>query len=265
MIKDGLNMKKDKQRIILLSAVIAFLIFLILGLITITILNIKKENTTTTSKLSTTTRRTADTTISTTSKILPEENMENTTSQNRITTQNTTSSQGNKTTKKNTTSRKTTSTRITTKKEQATTSSSSSSFIPEKNKYETTNESTNYENAVDSWEWEIVKRINDERKKNGLSELRVAVRLRQLAEEAADIWNTYTDADIDEYLEGYSHYGIKSNTLNETTGYLSLYNRTINKTDITKDKTIEYIGVGVIYLKKGISGIPSYYYVIIYE
>lgn len=251
-------MNESKGKIIILYALIAFMIVVIGCLLIITFLSAKEENKDNVDKLSTTTRRTMSSTSTlptneTTEVIEPPTTTTSTTTS--------TTSTSKKTTKRTTTSRKKTTKKTTTTKKITT----SVPDFPEPIDRETTNESTDYPNALDEWEWKVVDAINAERIKNGLNPLEVAVDLRRLAEEAADFWYEYDDDEISDYLEGYSHYAIKSNNLSMSTGYNYLIDRTKINTKVTTNKYMRYLGVGVIYLDRGLNGIKTHYYVIIYE
>lgn len=254
----------DKKKIVILSLIIGFVSFCIILVGIIAYLSIVNENKVEDNKLSTTTRRTVETekvtepptTTTTITKTFPTTNpptQEVTT--NKITT-STTKKSTTTTKKKTTTSKKTT----TTKK-----ASTGVSVIPYPDEREVTYESTNYPNADDEGAWNIVDLINEERIKNGLNPVEVAVELRRLAEEAADFWYEYSDDEIKSYLYGHSNYRRKSNHLYTNSAYLSMYQATIENTKVTTDKNLKYIGVGLIYRVNGIGGLATHYYVIIYE
>lgn len=234
----------DKKKITILISIISFTIILIVFLCVIAFLSIRAENMKKSDNLTTTTRRTFSTTTKETSN---PELPQTTTTKNSVT----------KTTMR--TSNTISKTRTTTKR--VTTSSN----IPEKVTRPTTTSSIDYPNALDSWEWNIVDAINKERKENGLNELQVATDLREIAHEKADDWINLTDNEFKTTLKGYSFYGKKSNNLNRVTGYNSLITSTKDNTVITKTRGLSYLGVAVLYKEQGFNGIPTHYYVIIYE
>lgn len=259
---------EDKKKIIILSFIIGFVSILIILVGIIVYLSIVNENKVDEDKLSTTTRRTIDITEteSTTTKS-PEENT--TTTEPITTNQTTTSSKvtSNKTTNKvaTTTAKKTTTSKKTTKNTTTKKVNTGESVIPIPEEREVTYESTDYPNADDEGAWNIVDKINEERIKNGLNPVQVAVDLRRLAEEAADFWYEYSDDEIKDYLYGHSNYRRKSNHLYTNSAYLSMYEATIQNTKVTTNKNIRYVGVGLIYRVNGIGGLATHYYVIIYE
>ena len=260
----------DKNKIVILSLIIGFVAILIILVGYIAYLSFVDENKPSTDKLSTTTRRTVD--VSEEETTNPSNAMEPTTtssttttttsSTTALTTKSTTKSNTSTTTKKKnpTTKKSTTTTKKTTNKV-----NSGESVIPIPDEREVTYESTDYPGADDEGAWNIVDLINEARKKNGLKPVEVAVELRRLAEEAADFWYEYTDVEIKAYLYGHSNYRRKSNHLYTNSAYLSMYQATVENTKVTTDKNLKYIGVGLIYRENRVGGLPTHYYVIIYE
>ena len=256
---------EDKKKILILCIVIAFIIVLIVCLGIIAYLSYQAENApTSNSNRQTTTRRNTvsseaiiddDTTSSVTTSTVPMSSgiASSNTSSNSSTTR--------------ISSAKTTSSRYTTKTSTRTVTVTGPTIIitEERPTHPVTDGESNYPNALNDWEWEIVEMINEERRSNGLDELEVASDLRTLAEEAADYWDDFTESELKAYLAGNSYYAKKSNNLNHNNGYLSLYQDTISKTKVTTRDDLRYLGVGVIYKENGFNGIPTHYYVIIYE
>ncbi len=255
----------DKKKIIILSLVIGFVSFLLILVGIITYLSIIDENKVDNDKLSTTTRRTVEMDESTTTN---QSSIEASTSPSTTTKINSTTSQHveqQSTTTKITTKKRTTTTKKPTKKTTTQKINTGESVIPIPDEREITYESTDYPNADDEGAWNIVDKINEERLKNGLKPVHVAVELRRLAEEAADFWYEYSDEEIKNYLYGHSNYRRKSNHLYTNSAYLSMYEATVANTRVTTDKNIRYVGVGLIYRINGIGGLATHYYVIIYE
>ena len=112
--------------------------------------------------------------------------------------------------------------------------------------------------------WTIFNRINDKRQNNGLNKLLMDYDLRNLAEEAADLYSGTNDDELHQYLYGKNHYAIADNSLSSN-GYIELYNKTITRTQILNNSYYKYVGIAVLEKEHGISGIHTYYYVIIYE
>lgn len=254
---------KDKSKIAVLYFIIIFVSLLIVGLAFVVYLSIRAENKGPDTEITTTTRRTIDKEESTSKKTTTSTTSENGTSI--ITTS--TSSSISLTTKKTTTSKGTTTKRTTKKsttKRPTTTKPTTKPIIPDYT-HPITNGPTDYPGALDDWEWNIVDKINDLRVKNGLNRLSVASDMRTLAEEAADIWEDYGQEEMENYVDGYGMYAMKNNNLSHTNGYNTLYQNTINKTPVATRQGLRYIGVGVIFKEDGFNGIPTHYYVIIYE
>ncbi len=260
----------DKKKIVILSLIIGFVAILIILVGYIAYLSFVEENKTSTDKLSTTTRRTVDVSEEATTNLPNQEEMTTTSSTTMtttttsittaLTTKSTTKSHTSTTTKK-----KTTTTKKSTTKKTTTKVNSGGVVIPIPDEREVTYESTDYPGADDEGAWNIVDLINEARQKNGLKPVEVAVELRRLAEEAADFWYEYTDVEIKAYLYGHSNYRRKSNHLYTNSAFLSMYQATIENTKVTTDKNLKYIGVGLIYRENGVGGLPTHYYVIIYE
>ncbi len=263
----------DKKKIIILSLIIGFVAVLLILVGIIAYLSFIDENKTPNDKLSTTTRRTV---LSKDEEETTTNGIQNPTQSTTVTTKEISSTEV--TTSKNnsskpitssttTTKKKTSSTKkkTTAKKKTTTKTNSGGSIIPIPDEREVTYESTDYPNADDEGAWNIVDLINEERIKNGLKPVEVAVELRRLAEEAADFWYEYSDDEIKDYLYGHSNYRRKSNHLYTNSAYLSMYEATVKNTKVTTNKNLKYIGVGLIYRVNGIGGLATHYYVIIYE
>lgn len=261
----------DKKKIVILSLIIGFVAILIILVGYIAYLSFVEENKTSTDKLSTTTRRTVDVSEEATTNLPNQEEMTTTpsTTQTTTTTTSSTTALTTKSTTKShtstTTKKKTTTTKKSTTKKTTTKVNSGGVVIPIPDEREVTYESTDYPGADDEGAWNIVDLINEARQKNGLKPVEVAVELRRLAEEAADFWYEYTDVEIKAYLYGHSNYRRKSNHLYTNSAFLSMYQATIENTKVTTDKNLKYIGVGLIYRENGVGGLPTHYYVIIYE
>ena len=249
---DEETLKNDKKKIAILISIIVFIVILIVLFMIVVILDI--NSTDEQKKFSTTTRRT----------VSVEESSNNDDSNNEVNTSEvteeidittTTSTTVKQTSKTNTSSNGTkviTSTKIITS-----TSIKVVEIIPPTITHETTNDKSTYPDSLDAWEWEIVNLINAERKKNGLNELLVAKDLRQLAEEAADLWLGSGNDVVKEYLTGHSNYRKRTNY--DDVDSASLYRDTIAETKVTTNASLRYLGVGVLYKN------DTYYYVIIYE
>ena len=243
--------KNDKSKIIMLISLIVVVSILLIGFVFIAVLDFTQEGTK--SYLKTTTRRTIPSTESTTHNmttltteevVIPEE--DETTTTTTTTKNNSSGTNTNKTTKTVVTSTK------------IVTSTRTQIVIPS-NEYKVATGSTTYPDALDSWEWEIVDLINEERRKNGLNELLVAEDFRRIAEEAADLYYTNGEESVKSYLANYSNLRMFSNlNINART----LYTNTLNSTKVTTNPYIRYVGVGVL-LKD--TGLNTYFYVIIYE
>lgn len=130
---------------------------------------------------------------------------------------------------------------------------------------EVAEDSTTYPNALDFWEWNIVDLINAERVSLGNPQLKVAVDLRRLAEQAADYWYDHTAEEVQAYIGDYRFYARQIVNANMTASYNYIYDLVEYYTDITTNKNYEYIGVGVIYLDQSLKGMRTHYCVIIFE
>lgn len=247
---DEETLKNDKKKIAILISIIVFVIILIVLFIVIVILDSQRDEEQ--KKLSTTTRRTVnatevdnngDNTNQTTSNIISEEV---------TTTTSTTIKPTNKTKVTSNNGNKVTMTTVITS-----TSIKVVDILPPSVSHEITFDKSTYPDSLDAWEWQIVNLINAERKKNGLNELLVAKDLRQLAEEAADLWLGSGTEVVKEYLTGHSNYRKYTNYDDVTAN--SLYNDTIASTKVTTNSALRYLGVGVLYKNN------TYYYVMIYE
>lgn len=234
---DEETLKNDKKKIAILISIIVFVVILIVLFIVVVILDI--NNTDQQKKYSTTTRRTVSIEESSSNN---EENNNEIIEEIDITS--TTSTMVKSTNKTNISSNGTTSKKVV-------------EVFPPSITHETTNGKSIFPNSLDDWEWEIVNLINKERKKNGLSELLVAKDLRQLAEEAADLWGSSEPDDATKVLTGHSYYRKYSNY--DDVNSSSFYEDTIVETKVTTISELRYLGVGVIYKNN------TYYYVIIYE
>lgn len=240
---------KDSSKVILLITLIVVVSILLIGFVFIAVLDFTHKSAK--NYAPTTTRRTYEVKeeeSSTTTTTLNIESLSTTT------VSTTTSTKGeNKTTSKTTKATKTT-----TKSSVTPTEEENNSVIPN-NTYSVATTPTTFEDALDSWEWEIVRLINEERVRNGLNELLVAVDFRTMAETAATLYYTNGEADVKNYLINYSNLRMYSN-LNITP--TDLYTSTLNSTKVTTNPYLKYIGVGVI-LKN--TGLDTYFYVVIYE
>lgn len=260
-------MNDDKKKILILKIVIAFLVLLIGVFLVYAVIDLSKPNDI--KMLETTTRRTYSTTSSEPTSIIPA-SPDITTDKNEPTSNNpesetgnnkTTTTNGNGTPKASTTTRTISSSSIIPPE-----SGGGSSVwpIPTPSNYQAATGKSKNANALDDWEWEIVRRINAKRVQNGLNELIVAEELRTKAETAALKYNTEDDEAVRAYLDGYNNYRLKSNYPKEIT-IDKLYTNTVSSISIETNKYIKYVGVGVIYLEKSWLGQPTYYYCIIYE
>lgn len=247
---DNLN---DKKKILILRAVVAFIVLLIMLFSVVAILDFKSDKNDP-KYLETSTRRTYKK-ESTTRKVLTPSDDETTTTTTSMTT----------TTKPTKTNKTTSSTRMITTKTTTTKKigSSTPSPIPEVPDYRVTDGPTTHPNAVDSWEWYIVNKINDLREANGLNRLSVAFELRELAEGAGDVYNQQGEDAVSDYLDGYNNYRFW--TINQSVNKDYLVNNTINATSVTTNKNYKYVGVGVIKHYDNQNGLPSYHYCIIYQ
>lgn len=242
------RLKDDKKKIAILISIIVFVVILIALFVLVVLLDLNSSSDN--ERYSTTTRRTVNVEVdddvnTTTTEAIKEEVQE---SESTTTTT---------TTKKSSSSNNTQTKVITETKVITSTSIKVVDIMPPEVNYEIASGKSNYPDSLDDWEWGIVNRINEMRRKNGLNELLVAVPLRSLAEEAADLWLGSGGDVVKEYLTGHSNYRKYTNYDNVSID--SLYNDTINVTNIVTNASLRYVGVGVI-LKNN-----TYYYVIVYE
>lgn len=263
---------KDKRITMLYGILICAILALGIGVFSLAMNNDGKDNKEekpSTQKISTKTRRP---TTSRESEITTSEEVtipptpastSITTSSVSSSTVKTTAKTTSKITTKKTTKKTTKSTKKTTKKK---TTLPTHTVIPPNAERETTESSTVYPLAQDSIAWDIFDRINRAREKNGLEPVKVAVDLRRLAEEAADYLYDFTDTEVKNYIYGLNNYRrVTNHILTYDQAVLSLYNGTVQNTDIITDKSLRYVGIGVIFRQVGLGDLPTYYYVIIYE
>lgn len=245
-------MKNDKTKILILRIIIIFIVLLIGLFLVVAIFDLGTPDKSP-KFLGNTTRRTYTTTSTLSTDIIP------------LTPDDTTNPTGSTENKTNITSSTTTTTSkviVTTKT--TVTSAKVTSPIPIVPDYVEAQGKSKHPQAIDSWEWEIVNKINAARVKNGLKELIVAEDLREVAETAADKYYLENDEAVKKYLDGYNNYRLKSNNPSEI-NVNSLYTNTVSSINIETNKYIKYVGVGVIYRENGWAGLSSYYYCIIYE
>lgn len=247
-MENNTNNVNDKGKIMVLISIICAVSILLVAFVFVTVIDLTHKGTQ--SKLSTTTRRTVETQV-TTEGVQTTEEIPTTEGVTNPPTTNTTT-----TVKKTTTTKKTTKPASTVVTKPST--PDEGTVIPS-HSYEIAYDSTTYPDAIDSWEWEIVNLINQERKKNGLNEVHVARELRNMAEEAAYMYYASGSSAIKPYLEGYSYLYMHSNYDIDAR---SLFESTMNSTKITTNPDIKYVGAGVLVKKQGID---TYYYVIVYE
>lgn len=240
----------DKSKVIMLVSLIIVVSILIVGFVFLAVIDLTRKDAA--SRLKTTTRRTVVTNNQeeepVTEPALEEPTEEPTT---QVPTQSTTTA-GTTTTRRQTTNG-VTSTKIITEEYEYT-----ETVIPS-HTYEIANDSSTYPDALDSWEWNIVDRINKTRKESGMSELSVARELRDKAEEAAYIYYANGADALKKYLEGHSYLYMYSN-LNITPD--TLYDNTVSSTKVVTNPNLQYVGAGVL-LKN--TSLDTYFYVIIYE
>lgn len=240
------NINNDKGKVMVLISLIIAVSIVLVFFVFLAILDITHKDTK--SKLSTTTRRTIKEEENTTTNSEVTEPI----TENSTTTVSTTQVASSNSTRPSTT-RKTTTKVVTTVVEEET-----DTVIPSHD-YEIVYDKTTYPDALDSWEWEVINLINQERRKNGLSELLVARELRNMAEEAAYMYYASGSGAIKPYLSGYSYLYMHSNLDIDAN---TLYESTLNSTKITTNPDIKYVGAGV--LVKNIT-LDTYFYVIVYE
>ena len=241
----------DSSRVIMLVSLIIVVSILLIGFVFIAVMDLTRKQAD--SVLKTTTRRTVKKTEKGTN-IISDDELEKL---EEITSTTTTIPEiENSTTKTKVTTKKVAIQTTTTTKTTETTKSQS--VIPF-NEYKIATGATTYPDALDSWEWEIVNLINEERRKNGLNELLVAEDFRQMAEDAAYLYYTTGDDAVKSYLANYSNLRMYSNLNIDAK---TLYTNTLNSTKVTTNPYLRYVGVGVL-LKN--TGLNTYFYVIIYE
>ena len=220
---------RDKEKILMLVALIIFIVVLLLSFTVITYFNIKEENKVpkhdkTTIQESTTTK---ESTIEPTTEIITEATTEITT------------------TKTNTTKVTTTATKkITTKVTTTTTEEIVSIVNP---------------SELDEWCLNIFNIINDTRKRNGLNTLSLKKDIRDLAIDASIKWESIYDEGLKSYLYGYNYYGYQSNILSSNNGYKVIANETLKNTDVGTNKYLNYVGININKVDN------KYYFIIIYE
>ncbi|MBD9114243.1 hypothetical protein EGP95_00505 [bacterium] len=220
---------RDKEKILMLVALIIFIVVLLLSFTVIAYFNIKEENKVpkhdkTTIQESTTTK---ESTIKPTTKIITEATTEITT------------------TKTNTTKVTTTATKkITTKVTTTTTEEIVSIVNP---------------SELDEWCLNIFNIINDTRKRNGLNTLSLKKDIRDLAIDASIKWESIHDEGLKSYLYGYNYYGYQSNILSSNNGYKVIANETLKNTDVGTNKYLNYVGININKVDN------KYYFIIIYE
>lgn len=247
-MENNTNNVNDKGKIMVLVSLIIAVSILLVAFIFVTVIDLTHKDAQ--SRISTTTRRTIST--KTTDEIddfVTEPITEvpiTTSSEKPVTTE-----------PKTTTTRKVVESVVTT----STTNNSSGGTVIPSHSYDIAYDSTTYPDALDTWEWEIVNLINQERKNNGLSELSVAKELRNKSEEAAYMYyasNKVAD-NLKSYLNGYAYlYGHSNLNIDART----IYESALNSTKITTNPDIKYVGVGVLVKSEGLD---TYYYVLTYE
>ena len=274
----------DNKGRIIRTAVTSITILLLSSIVVVFFMNLKnkEDEKDVPTYVGTTSRRTIKKTSSnskkTTTTILYEE--DDTTTTTTVTTTlpslttttistETTASTVDSTTTKTTTKKTTTTTKKTTTTTKKTTKKTTTTKAPEyeeppSNDREVTISSTTYPGALDDWEWAIVDLINEERESMDLQPLQVAVEFRDLAEYAADYWYDHSNTVIDEIIGNNSYYGRKLINAKHSS-YSYLFDQTISNTDVTTNPAYEYVGVGVIYRDVGDTGMPTHYFIIIYE
>lgn len=220
---------RDKEKILMLVALIIFIVVLLLSFTVITYFNIKEENKVpkhdkTTIQESTTTK---ESTTEPTTKIVTEAVTE-------ITTTKTSS------TKVTTTATK----KITTKGTTTTTEKIVSIVNP---------------SELDEWCLNIFNIINDTRRRNGLNILSLKKDIRDLAIDASIKWESIRDEGLKSYLYGYNYYGYQSNILSSNNGYKVIANETLKNTDVGTNKYLNYVGININKVDN------KYYFIIIYE
>lgn len=251
-MENNTNNVNDKGKIMVLISLIIAVSILLVAFVFVTVIDLTHKDAK--SKISTTTRRTIST--EPTTEVQDSQTTEPTTE-----VPTNPSSEVPTTTSTTTRPRTTTTRRVeqTTKPTSGDDNHDDGGTVIPSHSYDIAYDSTTYPDAVDSWEWEIVNLINQERKRNGLSEVYVARELRNMAEEAAYMYYANDSSVIRPYLDGYAYlYGHSNSNIEPRTIYESL----INSTKITTNPDIKYVGSGVLVKDQGID---TYYYVIVYE
>lgn len=250
-MENNTNNVNDKGKIMVLVSLIIAVSILLVAFVFVTVIDLTHKDAK--SKISTTTRRTISTEQTTD---IPEPPV------TEPITEKPTNQTSETTTSPTTTRPRTTTTRRvedTTKPTSGDDNHDDGGTVIPSHSYDIAYDSTTYPDAVDSWEWEIVNLINQERKRNGLSELYVARDLRNMAEEAAYMYYANGSSVIRPYLDGYAYlYGHSNSNIEPRTIFESL----LNSTKITTNPDIKYVGSGVLVKNQGID---TYYYVIVYE
>lgn len=241
------NNVNDKGKIMVLVSLIIAVSILLVAFVFVAVIDLTHKEAQ--SKISTTTRRTVETEPTTEEIQEPTEEPTNTTEPTTISTTSTTPT--------NTTKKTNAPVSVVTEPTKPT-ESDPGTIIPS-HSYDIAYDKTTYPDALDSWEWEVVNLINQDRRNNGLSEVYVARELRNMAEEAAYRYYASGASSLQPYLDGYSYLYMHSNLNIDAR---SLYESTRNSTKITTDPDIKYVGVGVLVKKVNID---TYYYVIVYE
>lgn len=247
-MENNTNNVNDKGKIMVLISIIMAVSILLVAFVFVAVIDLTHKEAG--SKLSTTTRRTISTEPTTSGEITEPITEE------APTTPPTSASVTTPSTTKQPATKEPTTVVVQPKPEEP--DSPGETVIPS-HSYDIAYDSTTYPDALDSWEWEIVNLINQERRKNGLSEVNVARELRNMAEEAAYMYYANGASSIRPYLDGYSYLYMHSNLNIDAR---SLYESTLNSTKITTSPDIKYVGAGVLVKKVGID---TYYYVIVYE
>ncbi len=238
------NVNNDKGKIMVLTSLIIAVSIMLVIFVFFAVIDITHKDAS--SKLKTTTRRTVNPDATTgipdtTTTEVPSVTEEPTTGINTTTTR-----------------KVTTTSRVTTTGERVTTKPQGETVIPS-HTYEVVTDATTYPDALDTWEWNVINLINEERRRNGLNELLVARELRNKAEEAAYMYYASGSESLKPYLSGISYLYMHSNLDIDAH---TLYESTLNSTKITTNPDLRYVGAGVI-LKN--TGLDTYFYVIVYE
>lgn len=239
------NVNNDKGKIMVLVSLIIAVSIMLVVFVFLAVIDITKKDAS--SKLKTTTRRTVVTKPSGDESELPTTDEPTTTEEPTTATTTKTST----TAQRITTTTKGAGTKVTTKAPEET-------VIPS-HTYEVVTDATTYPDALDTWEWNVINLINEERRRNGLNELLVARELRNKAEEAAYMYYASGSESLKPYLSGISYLYMHSNLDIDAH---ALYESTLNSTKITTNPDLRYVGAGV--LLKNVT-LDTYFYVIVYE